>query len=95
MLVSKKTKICVTPHAKHKICVTPNAKPQRKPMEYRLCWVPNAKSSVGHVHFISFGVNFIRIGFRFSVEYGLKAGWMGLCFGSLGGSGFNYKCIMD
>ena len=28
-----------------KICVTPNTKPQREPMEYRLHWVPNAKSS--------------------------------------------------
>ena len=27
---------------------------------------------VGHVHFIFYGVNFIRVGSRFSVEYGLK-----------------------
>ena len=39
MLVSKNGKIYV----KHKICVTPNTKPQCKPMEYRLCWAPNAK----------------------------------------------------
>ena len=45
MLVSKNTKTCVTPNAKNKICDTSNAKPQRKPMEYRLRWVSNAKFS--------------------------------------------------
>ena len=45
MLVYKNAKICVTPNANAKICVTPNAKPQRESVEYRLCWVPNAKFS--------------------------------------------------
>ena len=45
MLVSKNTKICVTPKANPKFCVIPNTKPQRKPMEYRLRWVPNTELS--------------------------------------------------
>ena len=45
MLISKNAKICVTPDAKPKICVSPNAKPQRKSVEYRLRWVPNANFS--------------------------------------------------
>ena len=56
MLVSKNAIICLTPNEKHKICVSPNANPQR----------------VGHVHFIYVDVDFIRVGSRFSVEYGLK-----------------------
>ena len=42
MLVSKNAKIYVSPNAKPKICVTPDANPQRKSVEYRLHWVPNA-----------------------------------------------------
>ena len=66
MLVSKNTKICLTPNAKHKICVSPNANPQRKSMEYRLGWVANAKfqcniGRVAHVHFIFVYVDFIRV----------------------------------
>ena len=45
MLVSKNAKICVTPNAKPKICITPNAKPQCQSVEYRLCWVLNARFS--------------------------------------------------
>ena len=70
MLVSKNTKICVTPDAKHKICITPKAKPQRKSVEYRLRWVPNSNFLRWPSTF--FGVYFIRVGSRFSVEYGLK-----------------------
>ena len=51
MLVSEKAK---TPDAKPKICVLPNAKPKRKPVEYRLRWVPTQNSGVGHVHFMFF-----------------------------------------
>ena len=36
------------------ICVLPDAKPKRKPVEYRLRWVPTQNSGVGHVHFIFF-----------------------------------------
>ena len=32
---------------------------------------PTQNSGVGHVHFTFFCVNFIRVGSRFSVEYGL------------------------
>ena len=71
MLVSKNEKICITPDAKPKICVTPNAKPKRKSVSYRLRLVPNAKFVVGHVDFIFLWVVFIRVGSRFSVEYGL------------------------
>ena len=40
-----------TPDAKPKICVLPDAIPKRKPVEYRLRWVPMQNSDVGHVHF--------------------------------------------
>ena len=32
---------------------------------------PTQKIHVGHVHFFFFGVDFISVGSRFSVEYGL------------------------
>ena len=51
------------PNAEPKICVTPNAKPKRQSVECRLRWVSNANI---------FCVHFIRIGYRFSVKYGLK-----------------------
>ena len=51
MLVSENAK---TPDAKPKICVLPDAKPKRKPVEYRLRWVPTQNSGVGHVHFMFF-----------------------------------------
>ena len=59
--------------AKPKSCVLPDAKPKRKPVEYRLRWVPTQNLGIGHVHFTFFGVNFIRVGSRFPVEYGLKS----------------------
>ena len=65
MVVSKNAKICITPNAKHKICVTPNANPQRESVEYRIFLL-----SPCTFHFV--GVNFIRVGSRFSVDYGLK-----------------------
>ena len=51
MLVSENAK---TPNAKPKICNLPDAKPKRKPVEYRLRWVPTQNSGVGHVHFMFF-----------------------------------------
>ena len=60
-----------TPNANAKICVIPNANPQRKSVEYRLRWVPNAKFSRWPCTF-HFCINFIPIGSRFSVEYGLN-----------------------
>ena len=56
MLVSKNAKICVTLNENFKICVSLNAKPQRKSVEYKLRWVPNANFLrwPGHVHFILF-----------------------------------------
>ena len=51
MLLSENAK---TPDAKPKICVLPDAKLKRKPVEYRLPWVPTQKSGVGHVHFMFF-----------------------------------------
>ena len=45
--------------AKNKNCVTSNAKPQRKPMEYRLRWVPDAKFSRWACTFHVFYVNFM------------------------------------
>ena len=46
--------ICILADAKPKICVLADAKPKRKPVEYRLCWVPTQNSGVGHVHFMFF-----------------------------------------
>ena len=62
----------VLPDAKLKSCVLPDAKPKRKPVEYRLRWVPTQNLGVGHVHFTFFGANFIRVGSLFPVEYGLN-----------------------
>ena len=42
ILVSKNTKVCITPDAKPQICFTTNAKPKGKSVEYRLRWVRNA-----------------------------------------------------
>ena len=39
--------------------------PQRKSVEYRLRWVPNAKFSRWPSTFNFFGVDFICVGFRF------------------------------
>ena len=46
--------ICVLPDTKPKICFLRDAKPKRKPVEYRLRWVPTQNSGVGHVHFMFF-----------------------------------------
>ena len=48
------------PDAKPNICVLPDAKPKRKPVEYRLHWVPG----VGHVHFIFFVLISFALGSR-------------------------------
>ena len=72
MLVSKNAEICVNPNANFKICVTPNEKPQLKSVEHGV-GSQMQNSCVGHVHFILFGDNFIRVGYRFSVEYGLMS----------------------
>ena len=71
MFVSKNAKVCITPNANAKICFTPNAKPQRESVEYRLRWVLNTKFSRWPCTFHFFGVHFIRVGSRFSVEHGL------------------------
>ena len=70
MLVSKNAKICITPNAKLKICVTPNAK-------LKICVTPNAnpeRESVEYRIFLRWPCtfNFVFLGSRFPVEYGLK-----------------------
>ena len=45
MLVSKNSKILRYPNVNPKICVTLNTNPQRKSVECRWHWVPNAKFS--------------------------------------------------
>ena len=45
---------CILPDAKTKSCVLPDTKPKRKPVEYRLRWVPMQNSGVGQVHFMFF-----------------------------------------
>ena len=71
MLVSKNAKICVTPKANAKICVTSNPNPQRKQVEYRSCWVPNANISHWPCTFLFF-FYFILIRSLFLVKYELK-----------------------
>ena len=46
--------IGVLADAKPKIGVLADVKPKRKPVEYRLHWVPTQNSGVGHVHFMFF-----------------------------------------
>ena len=65
MLVSKNAKIYVTP----------NPKPEGKSMEYRLPWIPNANFTRWPCTFNFFGVDFIWVGPRFSVEYELNLTW--------------------
>ena len=59
-----------------KICVSPDAKPQRKPVEYRLRWVPGIGSLRWACTFHIFCVDFICVWWptqtQFSVEYGLN-----------------------
>ena len=74
MLVSKNAKICLTPNAKHKICVSPNANTQRKSVEYRLHWVPNATFLYGPVHLIIVDVDFIPVGSCFQWNMRLTVG---------------------
>ena len=59
MLVSRNAK---TADAKPKICILPDGKPKGKPVEYRLRLVAMQNSDVGHVHFMFFCVDFIRVG---------------------------------
>ena len=61
ILVTKSAKICVTtrdPHASQWNIGCVGSQTQ--------------SSRIGHVHFFFFCVDFIRVGSRFSVEYGLK-----------------------
>ena len=76
MLVSKNTKICITPNVNAKICVTPNANPQREQVEYRWRWVPNRRGWRWACRFHAVYFLFPRVGYRtqiqFPVDYGLK-----------------------
>ena len=65
------TNILVSKNAK--ICVTPNAKSQSESVENRLRWVPNGKFVNWPCTFNFVVVDFICVGCRFSVEYGLKS----------------------
>ena len=71
----KKLNLRFSRRKKKKNCVSPYAKPQRQPVEYRLCWVPGVGSLRWACTFNIFCVDFICIGHptqtRFSVEYGL------------------------
>ena len=64
----------VLPDANPKICVLPDVKPKRKPVEYRLRWVPGVGSLRWACTFHIFCVDFICVGWptqtQFSVEYG-------------------------
>ena len=55
-----------------KICVTPNANPQREQVEYMSRWVSKAKFLRWPCTFHFLCVDFIRVGSRFSAEYGIQ-----------------------
>ena len=54
MLVSKYTKMCVTPNAKPKICVTPNANPDASQWNLGCVGTPGVGAHIGHVYFMLF-----------------------------------------
>ena len=60
-------KLLVSKNAK-----THNTKPKRKSVVYRLHWVPITNFSRWPCTFLFFGVDFIRVGSRFSVENGIN-----------------------
>ena len=67
--------ICVLADAKPEICILADAKPKRKPVEYRLRWVPTQNSGVGHVHFMFF----VLISFALGSQHAPSFQWnMGL-----------------
>ena len=67
MLVSKKVALPPTPNQNFAIAQARNAS------QWNIGYVGSTTQNlhVGHVHFIFLGVDFIRVGSRFSVEYGL------------------------
>ena len=71
MLVSKNTKICVTPNANAKICVTPTRNLNASQWNIGCVGCPTQNSRVGHVDFMLFIPFFSRWVTLFSVEYGL------------------------
>ena len=64
---------CALPDTKPKSCVLPDAKPKRKPVEYRLRWVPTQNSGVGHVHFTFFVSISFALGHVFRWNMGLNS----------------------
>ena len=69
--------ICVLPEAKPKTCVLPDAKPKRKPVEYRLRWVPTQNSGIGHVHFMFFGLISFALGSQRKPSFQWNMGFRG------------------
>ena len=77
MLVSKKTKICVTPNAKPKICITPKANPQRESVG--CVGSPGVGAGVDHVDFMLF----VLISFALGIQREPSLQWnMGFTFWS-------------
>ena len=72
MLLSKNAKICIPPDANFKMCVTPTQNPNASQWNIGCVGSQTQISGIGYVHFIIFGVDFIRVRSRFPVEYGLK-----------------------
>ena len=64
MLVSKKKTL--------KFALPPTQNPNASQWNIGCVRSQTQNSSVGHIHFFFFGDDFIRVGSRFSVEYGLK-----------------------
>ena len=73
----KTLKFALSPNLNAKICITPNVNPQRKQVEYRWRWVPNARGWRWACGFHVIYFLFPRVGYpmqtQFPVEYGLWA----------------------
>ena len=71
MLVSKIAKICLTPNVNIQFALPLMQSPNASKWNIGWVWSPTLNFRVGHVHFIFWDVDFIRVGSRFSVEHGL------------------------
>ena len=91
MLVSKNAKICVTPTQILRFALpptrilrfalTPTRNPKANQWNIGCVGFQTQNFHIGHVHLIFLGVDFIRVGSRFSVEYGLYLLALGHCVG--------------
>ena len=67
----KTLKLALPPTRNLKFAFHPTRHPNASQWNIGCVGSPTQNFGVGHVHFTFFGVNFISVGYRFSVEYGL------------------------